>query len=172
MHTNVGSPAAPKAILSERLLTLHYTQGRLGGWLKHLRLMQGGKGGRGGGDGDGGSGFNWREWTAKFLRDLGGGAKSVAQTIAALLLMLSVFYAASFVRPLSAAALNAVRYILRLDGRGARRVRVFPMLDAAPCFTMHGILMLTTNPLKWWLLMTACAASRIILTPGVPWEKN
>ncbi|BDA41661.1 hypothetical protein COCOBI_02-4420 [Coccomyxa sp. Obi] len=84
---------------------------------------KGGKGGRGGGDGDGGDGFNWREWSAKFLRDLGGGAKSVAQTIAALLLMLSVFYAASFVRPLSAAALNAVRYILRLDGRGARRGR-------------------------------------------------
>ncbi len=104
--------------------------------------MQGGKGGRGGGDGDGGDGFNWREWSAKFLRDLGGGAKSVAQTIAALLLMLSVFYAASFVRPLSAAALNAVRYILRLDGRGARRVSLPPLLDAAPCLTVHDDLML------------------------------
>lgn len=87
--------------------------------------LQGGKGGRGGGgDGEDGGGFNLREWSAKFLRDLGGGAKSLLQTVAALLLLLSVFYAASFVRPLSAAALNAVRYILRLDGRGARRVRL------------------------------------------------
>ncbi|KAK9908672.1 hypothetical protein WJX75_001240 [Coccomyxa subellipsoidea] len=84
---------------------------------------KGGKGGKGGGDGEGSGGFNWREWSAKFLRDLGGGAKSAAQTVAALLLLLSIFYAATFVRPLSAAALNAVRYILRLDGRGARRGR-------------------------------------------------
>lgn len=53
--------------------------------------------------------------------------------MAALLLLLSIFYAATFVRPLSAAALNAVRYILRLDGRGARRVS----LRCAECCAMR-----------------------------------
>ena len=41
--------------------------------------LQGGKGGRGGGgDGEDGGGFNFREWSAKFLRDLGGRCKVAA----------------------------------------------------------------------------------------------
>ena len=85
--------------------------------------MQGGKG-RGGGGGDEGEGaFDWRAFVQSLIRSTGKTARSVGQATGALLLLLAIFYGASLVKPAAAAGLAAVRWLLRLDGRGSRRVR-------------------------------------------------
>lgn len=87
---------------------------------------QGGKGGKGGGGGGGDGeegGFDFRGWLRSFAGGLGGGARSLAQAAGALALLLTIFYAASWVKPAAGAALGALQWLLRLDGRGSRRVR-------------------------------------------------
>jgi hypothetical protein len=101
--------------------------------------MQGGKGRKrgGGGGGDGGEGaFDWRAWVQDFVRGTGKGLRSVGQAGGALLLLLAIFYGASLVKPAAAAGMAAVRWLLRLDGRGSRRVRAWtishPFFSAPP----------------------------------------
>ena len=86
--------------------------------------MQGG-GRRGGGGGDGAESepFNFRQWLAAFAQGLGKTARSLGKTLAAVLLLASIFYGSHFIQPLTQAAKKGVRWLLRLDGAGSRRVR-------------------------------------------------
>ena len=87
--------------------------------------MQGGgrRGGSGGG-GDGGESepFDFRRWLAAFTQGLGKKARSLGKTLAAILLLASIFYGSHFIKPLAQAAKRGVRWLLRLDGAGSRRV--------------------------------------------------
>ena len=89
--------------------------------------MQGGgrRGGGGGGGGDGGESepFDFRRWLAAFTQGLGKTARSLGKTLAAILLLASIFYGSHFIKPLAQAAKRGVRWLLRLDGAGSRRVR-------------------------------------------------
>ena len=68
--------------------------------------------------------------------------------MAAVLLLLSIFLASAFVQPAFRAAVRGVRWLLRLDGAGSRRVRSFPedvvafMLDRALLMAGHCTLLL------------------------------
>ena len=89
--------------------------------------MQGGGGRGGGGGGSGGGGesepFDFRRWLAAFTQGLGKTARSLGKTLAAILLLASIFYGSNFIKPLAQAAKRGVRWLLRLDGAGSRRVR-------------------------------------------------
>ena len=52
--------------------------------------------------------------------------RSLAKTMAAVLLLLSIFLASAFVQPAFQAAVRGLRWVLRLEGAGSRRVRSFP----------------------------------------------
>ena len=79
--------------------------------------MQGGgrRGGGGGGGGDGGESepFDFRRWLAAFTQGLGKTARSLGKTLAAILLLASIFYGSHFIKPLAQAAKRGVRWLLR-----------------------------------------------------------
>lgn len=52
--------------------------------------------------------------------------RSLVKTMAAVLLLLGIFLASAFVQPAFRAAVRGVRWLLRLDGAGSRRVKSFP----------------------------------------------
>ena len=81
--------------------------------------------GGGGGSRDGGESepFDFRRWLAAFTQGLGKTARSLGKTMAAILLLASIFYGSHFIKPLSQATVKGVRWLLRLDGAGSRRVR-------------------------------------------------
>ena len=81
----------------------------------------GGGGGGAGGDAEGGS-FDFRQWMAKLAQSLGKTGRSLGKTALAVLLLLSIFYASNFIQPLMRATITALRWVLRLDGAGSRRV--------------------------------------------------
>ncbi|CAL5219204.1 g995 [Coccomyxa viridis] len=82
-------------------------------------------GGGGGGDSEGGS-FDFRQWLANLFQGLGKTGRSLGKTVAAILLLLSIFYASNFIKPLMRATINGLRWVLRLDGAGSRRTRRQP----------------------------------------------
>lgn len=89
-----------------------------------LNVFKGGGrrgGGGGGGDSEGGS-FDFRQWLANLFQGLGKTGRSLGKTVAAILLLLSIFYASNFIKPLMRATINGLRWVLRLDGAGSRRV--------------------------------------------------
>lgn len=92
----------------------------------------GGRGGSGGNEGESES-FNFRQWLAKFGQGLGKTGRSLGKTAAAILLLLSIFYASHFIQPLSRATVNGLRWVLRLDGAGSRRVSHAKLYSIWPC---------------------------------------
>ena len=92
----------------------------------------GGGGGGAGGDSEGGS-FDFRQWLAKLTQGLGKTGSSLGKTALAILLLLSIFYASNFIQPLMRATINALRWVLRLDGAGSRRVS-----PQVPCAIIPG----------------------------------
>ena len=82
---------------------------------------RGGGGGGGGGESEDGS-FDFRQWLATLAQGLGKTGRSLGKTVAAILLLLSIFYASNFIQPLMRATINGLRWVLRLDGTGSRRV--------------------------------------------------
>lgn len=90
----------------------------------YIHVFKGGGrrgGGGGGGDSEGGS-FDFRQWLANLAQGLGKTGRSLGKTVAAILLLLSIFYASNFIKPLMRATINGLRWVLRLDGAGSRRV--------------------------------------------------
>ena len=59
---------------------------------------------------------------ANMVQGLGKTGRSLGKTVAAILLLLSIFYASSFIKPLMRVTIQGLRWVLRLDGAGSRRV--------------------------------------------------
>lgn len=97
-------------------------------------MLEGG-GRRGGGGGGGKSedgSFDLRQWLANLAQGLSKTGSSLGKTVAAVLLLLSIFYASNFIRPLTRATINGLRWVLRLDGAGSRRVGSFLSVHPKP----------------------------------------